>query len=224
MLYKTNAQIRMQKNLPNQLTILRLILAGIFFLVLNQYRYAGPNSAPSVLLCSAFILFILAAVTDALDGYLARRWHVESYFGRIMDPVCDKILIIGSFIYLAGPRFVMPEHVEANNFFNMVSGVYPWMVVIILLRELLVTAIRSEMEAIGIRFGAKFFGKLKMTLQSITIPIVLFVIYLDPTTHTWAAYIRDVFIYATVIVTLASGFPYLLAAIKAMEHNDKTTA
>ncbi len=125
----------MYRKLPNMLTLLRLLLAAVFFVVLNQYRYRVPGSEvgeAAWILIAAMIIFILAALTDAADGYLARRWHVESTFGRIMDPFCDKVLIIGAFVYLSGPRFVDPAAVEAGSFFTMISGVYPWMVAVIL--------------------------------------------------------------------------------------------
>ncbi len=138
----------MYRSLPNLLTIARLVLASVFFLILGWYRFpSGPDWA----LWVAIILFIIAASTDYLDGYLARRWNVESQFGRIMDPFCDKVLILGAFIYLAGPRFVDPIAVKEPQEFafhilkgNMVSGIYPWMVALILARELLVTGIRGS--------------------------------------------------------------------------------
>ncbi|MHC4590858.1 MAG: CDP-alcohol phosphatidyltransferase family protein, partial [Planctomycetota bacterium] len=113
-------------------------------------------------------LFILAAITDSLDGYLARKWDVTSTFGRIMDPFCDKVLILGGFIYMAGPRFLVPEWVEAGDFWTMATGVYPWMVAVMLARELLVTGFRGEAEAMGVSFGSNWWGKWKMILQSIT--------------------------------------------------------
>ncbi|MEX2670531.1 MAG: CDP-alcohol phosphatidyltransferase family protein [Phycisphaeraceae bacterium] len=208
----------MYRQLPNQLTMLRLVLAGVFFLILNQYRYGGPGTAPQTLVLTlSFFIFIAAAVTDWLDGYLARRWQVESRFGRIMDPFCDKVLVIGAFIFLAGPRFVMPDREpHALLSLNMVSGVYPWMVVIILARELLVTGVRGELESAGVKFAANVFGKLKMILQSVAIPVVLFIIWLDPAVHTWTAWVRDGFVYATVLVTILSGIPYVLAAKQAV--------
>ncbi len=90
------------RQVPNILTVLRLVLAAVFFIVLNQYRYDSGRSES--LLLTAGVIFILAALTDAADGYLARRWHVESTFGRIMDPFCDKVLVIGAFIYLSAFR------------------------------------------------------------------------------------------------------------------------
>ena len=198
----------MYRQLPNQLTILRLVLAGVFFLVINQYRYPGGTDA-GWWLGIAIVVFILAVLTDLFDGYLARRWHVESRFGRIMDPFCDKVLIIGAFIYLAGPRFVIAHAVEQGQLFTMVSGVYPWMVAVMLARELLVTGIRGEMESTGTQYGASIFGKLKMLLQSIGVPVILWIVWLDPQTpgrEAWGV-VRDVLVYTIVVVTVLSGLP-----------------
>ena len=215
----------MYRSLPNLLTIARLVLAFIFFLILGWYRFpSGPDWA----LWVAIILFIVAASTDYLDGYLARRWHVESRFGRIMDPFCDKVLILGAFIYLAGPRFVDPIAVKEPQEFafhilkgNMVSGIYPWMVALILARELLVTGIRGELEAKGLKFGANIWGKAKMLLQAIVIPIVLLIIWLisrtdDAGTRTALALTRNVLVYITVLVSVWSGVPYITGAMKQM--------
>lgn len=212
----------MYRQLPNALTLLRLVLAALFFLVLNLYRYPqGPGWA----LVVAFVVFILAGITDVLDGNLARRWHVESTFGRIMDPFCDKVLVIGAFIYLAGARFVVPEAIERSAFFTMVTGIYPWMVAIILARELLVTSVRGELEGRGVRFGANRWGKLKMLLQSICVPTVIAVVWLDPTApgHAWMAWVRDITVYATVIVTALSGLPYVVRALQAMQSETEAT-
>lgn len=207
----------MRRNIPNQLTLLRLVLAGVFFITLNQYRYPiGPHGW----IIAAFFVFIAAAITDWLDGYLARRWHAESTFGRIMDPFCDKVLVIGAFIYLAGPRFVIPD-VPPHRVLslNMVSGVYPWMVAIILARELLVTGIRGEMESQGVKFGAQLWGKLKAVLQLVAIPVLLFIVWKDPRVpgHEWMLWVRDGLVYAVVAVTVLSGWPYIVSAARAMK-------
>ena len=210
------------RHVPNQLTILRLILAGAFFLVLNQYRYPGGPHA-GWWLGIAIGLFILAAITDVLDGHLARKWHVESTFGRIMDPFCDKVLILGAFIYLAGPRFVIAEAVRRGELFTMVSGVYPWMVALMLARELLVTGIRGELEGRGVQFGASVFGKLKMILQSVIVPLILLFVWLDPATpgRAWLGLARDVLVYTTVTVTVLSGWPYITSARHALGMKDQ---
>lgn len=205
----------MQRDLPNQLTMLRLILAAVFFVLLNQFRYGVTTGT---ILWVAMAVFIIAALTDVADGYLARKWQVESTFGRIMDPFVDKVLNIGAFIYLSGPRFVDPRAVEAGDYFTMVSGIYPWMVVLILARELLVTGVRGEMESHGIQFGAKTVGKLKTLLQCIGIPFILGIVALDPELdgRHWMKYVRESFAYGIVLLTLLSGIPYVTSAISSM--------
>lgn len=196
-----------RRQLPNALTVLRLILAGGFFAALNAYRYPDQNA---IWVYIAIVLFILATFTDALDGHLARKWNVVSTFGRIMDPFCDKVLILGAFIYLAGPRFVVPQWVEAGEFFVMATGVYPWMAVVVLARELLVTGVRGVIEGGGVEFGSLLSGKIKMILQSIVIPIVLLLTVAAKTGSTpWAMWTCHVLVYVTVIVTVWSGLPYI---------------
>ena len=92
----------MRQQVPNILTLLRVVFAGCFFGALSFYRFPETGIFWGNV---AIALFVIAAITDALDGHLARRWKVVSNFGRIMDPFCDKVLILGGFVYLAGPRF-----------------------------------------------------------------------------------------------------------------------
>ena len=91
-----------RRHIPNLLTMLRLVLAAVFFGMLAWYRFDDERYW---ILLPAIGVFIAAALTDALDGALARRWQVESKFGRIMDPFCDKVLILGALCFLAGPGF-----------------------------------------------------------------------------------------------------------------------
>ncbi len=205
----------MRQQLPNHLTLMRLVLAGLFFVVLPVYRYpVGPDWA----LTGAIALFLLAAFTDFLDGHLARRWQVESIFGRIMDPFCDKVLIIGAFIFLTGPRFVVPATAADPDRTLMATGVYPWMVALILARELLVTGIRGELEGRGVAFGANLWGKLKAILQMATIPILLLIVGLDPYAEgrQTLAIVRDLLVWAVVIVTVLSGIPYVTSAVASL--------
>ncbi|MHC4141949.1 MAG: CDP-alcohol phosphatidyltransferase family protein [Planctomycetota bacterium] len=201
-----------RRSLPNGLTMLRLVLAAAFFATLNAYRYPDENVVWAHI---AVWLFILAAITDSLDGYLARKWEVTSTFGRIMDPFCDKVLILGGFIYMAGPRFLVPHWVEEGSFFTMATGVYPWMVAVMLARELLVTGFRGEAEAMGVSFASNWWGKWKMILQSITIPTVIFFAITfktgeDRTISIAAKWFCYVLVYLTVVVTIVSGLPYVL--------------
>jgi CDP-diacylglycerol--glycerol-3-phosphate 3-phosphatidyltransferase len=158
-----------QRNLPNVLTLARLAMTIAFVAILSIYRFPDTNSWA---LPTALILFIVAALTDALDGYLARRWNAVSVFGRIMDPFADKILILGAFVMLAGPSFLSSD----DWTYAHTSGVLPWMVVVILGRELLVTTIRAVMESRGINFSAARSGKLKMIAQSVGVPAILLLV------------------------------------------------
>lgn len=198
----------LRQHIPNALTVLRLVLAAAFFATLNVFRYPDIAQLWGNI---AIGMFVAAAITDALDGALARRWDVISTFGRVMDPFCDKILVLGAFVYLAGPRFLMPSLDAEGAFFTMATGVYPWMVVVIFARELLVTAIRGLVEAKGIKFPSKASGKAKMILQSITVPIVMiFAINCYPADHSWALWVNNVLVWLTVIVTIWSGLPYIV--------------
>jgi CDP-diacylglycerol--glycerol-3-phosphate 3-phosphatidyltransferase len=205
--------------------MLRLVLAAAFFATLNAYRYPNENAVWAHI---AVWLFVLAAITDALDGYLARKWEVTSVFGRIMDPFCDKVLVLGGFIYMAGPRFVVPEWVERGDFWTMATGVYPWMVAVILARELLVTGFRGEAEAMGVSFASNWFGKWKMILQSIAIPTVIFIVITfktgdDGTFSVIARRFCYILVYLTVGVTILSGLPYVMRLRKIMPAHGNPT-
>ncbi len=145
-------------NLPNQLTIARLILSVVWFVVLALFTHGTfPAEWQRTVLNLSTLFFILAVGTDFLDGYLARKWNLESTFGRIADPFVDKILICGGFIMLTG-----------------ISGlVKPWFPLLIVFREFLISGLRSYLESKGVAFGASLSGKLKMIFQSIAIPGVL---------------------------------------------------
>jgi len=144
-----------RRHIPNALTIARLALTVVFVALLSVYRFPDQHAWA---LPVALVVFIVAALTDALDGYLARRWNVISVFGRIMDPFADKLLILGAFVMLVP--------IEG-------SGVASWMVVVILGRELLVTTIRGVLEGRGVDFSAARSGKLKMIAQSVAAPVIL---------------------------------------------------
>jgi len=214
----------MFRHVPNIITAARLVLAFVFFGLLSWYQFEGRGSP--VVLNIAFIVYAIALFSDFLDGYLARKWKVEGAFGRIVDPFVDKVLVLGSFIFFAGKNFVIPDfemmkQTEHSAFVvKTITGITPLMVVIILARELLVTAFRSMGEQSGQAFGAQFAGKLKMVFQSITILVILvyvnyFVPYgTNPTVLTYATYVRDFFIWTTILITVLSGLSYVRGAIK----------
>jgi len=214
----------MFRHVPNLLTGGRLVLAGVFFAMLAVYQYKGRGDP--WFLNTAFFIYCVALFTDFLDGYLARRWKVEGAFGRVVDPFVDKVLVLGSFIFFAGKNFIIPDTVvpQAGSMVvksmvvKTLTGVAPGMVVLILARELLVTTFRGLGEAGGQAFGAAFSGKLKMTIQSVTILVIL--VYVNY--HGWiehsayyraATWFRDVCIWVTIAITVYSGLAYVRRAV-----------
>lgn len=176
-------------NLPNLITISRLVLALLLFSLI---------SAQGWWLTSA-ILFVLAASTDALDGYLARRYGQVTVLGRILDPFVDKVIVCGSFIFLLEKKGI-PE-----------SGVTAWMVVAIIGREMFVSSLRGILEKEGKDFSASFSGKAKMTLQCVAVTASL--LSLSPQI-TWPLLpmLRDLLLWLAVIVTMWSGLIYVSRA------------
>ncbi|GJQ25737.1 MAG: hypothetical protein HBSAPP02_07690 [Phycisphaerae bacterium] len=194
-------------NLPNQITLARLVLAIVFFCLLGVFEW--PRRVDQAwMIESAFWLFIIAALSDILDGYLARKQNQVTSFGRILDPFVDKILVCGGFILLLGPGF----HDETGA---SVTGLAPWMVVVIIARELLVTSLRGFSEAGGTPYAANLWGKVKMLLQSITIPLILKSIHAWRDIE-WVMTTRSIMIWITVGVTILSVGSYLVASRQAL--------
>jgi CDP-diacylglycerol---glycerol-3-phosphate 3-phosphatidyltransferase len=209
--------------LPNAITLSRLVLAAVFFAQLAlwsapaSWSGGAGSGVETWRLWLAAACFGVAAGTDALDGYLARRWGAITRFGRIMDPFADKILIVGAFVMLAGPRFTAAS---ATGPFQ-ITGIESWMVVVVLGRELLVTSIRAVLEAEGKDFSASFTGKLKMILQSIVVPLVLIVPAMTDVSGGWGSAVVIGAAWATVLVTVLSGVPYVLRGMAAFAETDR---
>lgn len=193
----------MRVNLPNQITIGRLFIAIVFFACLAQFDARSPQAGRWLLDLSA-VLFLVAGLTDIVDGYLARKQNEETSFGRVIDPFVDKILILGAYIFLAGDGFV--DAAGAN-----VSDVADWMVVVVLGRELLVTSLRGVQEASGQSFAASFHGKAKMLVQSVAVMWVLLTLA-HPEGLATCARLRPFVVYVMVAVTLLSVVPYVRRA------------
>jgi CDP-diacylglycerol--glycerol-3-phosphate 3-phosphatidyltransferase len=178
-------------SLPNQLTLARFGLAVLLFALIAVESWLG-----------CLVVFALASLTDLLDGYLARRLNLASALGRNLDPLADKVLVCGAFIFL------LPRGIEGH-------WLLPWMVTVVVLRELLITTLRSLLEGQGIKFGADWLGKLKMWLQSAAL-VAIFIVMLRGAPPTGAldslGWARDGFIYAMVVATFLSGLQYLAKA------------
>jgi CDP-diacylglycerol--glycerol-3-phosphate 3-phosphatidyltransferase len=175
-------------NLPNQLTTSRLVLAVVLFVLI---------AIESWLWCLA--VFAVAALTDFLDGYLARVQGQTSTLGRLLDPLVDKVLMCGAFIFLL-PYGSHPEE----------GWLRPWMVVVVVSREFLITGLRNYLETMGVQFGADWLGKFKMGLQCAAL-VAIFVALYSPT--PLLTFSRTALVWAMLVVTILSGLQYIWRAI-----------
>ena len=200
----------MKRLIPNLLTLSRLVMAVAISALLAFYdgRSASDSVAAAnlLLLDVALAIFVLAFVTDVLDGYLARRFNVTTAFGRITDPFVDKVLVCGAFAYFAGANF---QQLDATGRWLSATGVATWMAVLIISREIFVTGVRGFSESQGQAFTTTVFGKAKMFLQSLAIVWILLVLGRGRDWGAWFLATRDVLIWITVIFTAASAFVYV---------------
>jgi CDP-diacylglycerol--glycerol-3-phosphate 3-phosphatidyltransferase len=206
------------RNLPNWLTIARIVLAAVLFAILHTIGWAEAQEVAGkavegsfarsvlgsarLLLNTGLVIFVLAAISDILDGQIARYYGLTTDFGRIADPFADKVIISGAFLLLTTIA---------------ASGVSAWMVVVIVARESLVDGIRGFAEAKGIAFPASFWGKFKMVLQCICIGWILLALANARTVpagpiEPWALVITQAMIAITIFITVFSGALYVLKA------------
>ena len=180
-------------NLPNAITFSRLVLSFVLFALMQAGGYW----------LTAAGLFVFAVLTDVLDGWIARRYNLITQLGRIMDPFVDKFITSGTFLFL------LPVTQQ--------SGVTPWMVVIVLGREMLVTSLRGFLEQRGADFSASFSGKLKMFLQCVAATAAI--LSMHPPIAEWSVggmafnAVRDVLLWSMVAVTVWSGWDYVQRGI-----------
>jgi len=188
-------------NVPNQLTSLRLVLAVAMFCLIpwgDQCRW---------FYVAGTVLFVLAAGTDWLDGWYARKYGQVTVLGRILDPFADKVIICGTFIYLAAlPRIT-----------DVPWGLHAWMVVVIVARELLVTVLRGFFEQRGSDFSAKMSGKLKMTLQCVAATACLVYLSWSDEPPAWLQWSMVAAVWGAVVLTVYSGAVYVMAAVKLLQ-------
>lgn len=192
----------MLKLIPNILTLGRFVLT-IIFLVMLLYappRYAAGELPFPDFLDIAFILFVIAGVTDMIDGTVARKLGVASKFGRLMDPLADKILVCGAFIC-----FAIIGEPKLFDFSALTMTIIRWSVAgVIILREAYVTILRHIAEAKGINFAATVSGKIKMFLQSFAIgTVVMKMAHMQ--TATWAHWFTAATYTIMILVTVFSG-------------------
>jgi len=192
----------MIKQLPNILTFSRLILT-LVFLVMILYApryYSEGNVAFPGFLDYAFIIFLISGVTDILDGMAARKLHVESKFGRMMDPLVDKVLVCGAFLC-----FAIIGQPKLFNLDNTTMSIIQWLVLAVLVaREAYVTILRHIAEAKGINFAATKSGKFKMFAQSFAIGTVI-IKMAHVQTAAWGNWVTTLVFLIMIVSTVYSG-------------------
>lgn len=179
-------------NLPNKITTVRFFLIPVFVVC---FLIFGPtNPLPG-------LVFVIASLTDFLDGYLARKHHLVTTFGKFMDPLADKVLTQAAFIMLIGSG-----HIPA------------WIVVVIVARELMITGFRTVAASDGVTIAASKWGKFKTTFQMLAIIVYLtkdsifapLGLTLPPTAATALLYLALVF-------TLISGVDYIAKNLNVLD-------
>src|SRR4030042_891015 len=157
----------MIKHLPNILTFGRLVLTIVFLIMLlmsPRYYAQGERPFPDFL-DYAFVIFVIAGLTDVIDGPIARKLNVASTFGRMLDPLIDKVLVCGAFIC-----FLIIGEPKLFGFAPAAMTAIQWSTAgVIILREVYVTALRHIAEARGVNFAATASGKIKMFIQTFAI-------------------------------------------------------
>ena len=170
-------------NLPNKLTVLRVIMIPVF-VVFMLFPVTG-----SVDKWIALALFIIASLTDWLDGYLARKYNLVTNFGKFMDPLADKLLVCSALICL----------IE-------VSGIPSWIVIIIIAREFIISGFRLVASDAGVVIAASYWGKFKTTVQIIMIIMLI----LD---FKWLYIPTQVVVYVALALTVISLIDYVVKNI-----------
>lgn len=183
-------------NLPNKLSLLRIFLIPVFiFLFLADFIPFGKLIACGV--------FIIAAITDMLDGKIARKYNLVTNLGKLLDPIADKLLVI------SGLLLIVVDYTIPNPYGVLIA-------IIIIGRELLVSAVRQIAASQNIVIAADKFGKIKMIVQVIALPMLFVLSYLkwnvfiDSTALLVCEIISYAFIGLATLFTVLSGINYII--------------
>jgi len=184
-LYNYERWCKRFKNVPNILAFIRIVMAFLMYLFLVNRDIFSVH--PSWLDYFAALIFVIASITDFFDGYIARNFNAGSKFGEILDPLADKMLILGAFLGLL--------YLHRAN---------AWAVYLILVREFFITALRIAMVQEGLSVKASFAGKVKTVSQMFAIGFLLM---------DWTC--GNCLLWIAVILTLYSGIDYIKVYMKA---------
>ena len=191
----------MKLNLPNKLTVLRMCLVPVVMLFVLYPALSGNNPVIQAIVTS--LLFLLTAVTDFIDGKIARKYNLITDFGKFMDPVADKFMVIGTLVCITASNPVLAPFMV-------------WVSIIVIFRELGVTSLRLIVSGEGIVVAANWLGKCKTMVQTISICVFLLEGGIQEVlpTHYIFSYVGMI---ATAFLTLWSGAVYFKAYWKYID-------
>lgn len=196
-------------NLPNSITMSRILMIPLFLWILSPYFPGHGQFGEQEILAAA--LFVLASITDGLDGYLARRRGQITTMGMLLDPLADKIMVTAALVALVAYNPVV---------------VKVWIAVVIIGREFLISGLRSIATSEGFTIQASDLGKLKTVLQIVSVVTAILA-------HHWfewkfgvviipIQWIAIATIYFTVLVSIISAVDYFVGFWKQIDHASKT--
>ncbi len=171
----------MEMNLANKLTLARVVMIPAFLVVL--FCMAEPVNR-----YLAVVIFIVASVTDFLDGHIARKYNMVSNFGKFMDPLADKLLVMSALVSMVA-----------------LGDLAAWVVIVILAREFTITGFRTLAMEANIVMAASWWGKVKTTVQMIMIPLVLLNL-----PFAFMPVVETALVYLSVFFTIFSGADYII--------------
>jgi CDP-diacylglycerol--glycerol-3-phosphate 3-phosphatidyltransferase len=192
-------------NLPNSITMTRIVMIPLFLWILSpHFPWQGPGGAQEIV---ASALFVLASITDGLDGYLARKHGLITTMGMLLDPLADKIMVAAALIALVAYN---PQVVKV------------WIVVVIIGREFLISGLRSIASSEGFTITASELGKLKTVTQIVSVVSAILA-------HRWdhwqigiveipVYWIAVAAIYFTVLVSIISAVDYFIGFWRKIDH------
>lgn len=180
----------MKMNLPNKLTLLRVLMIPffVFFLLYDKLGYTGR--------IIALVLFCAASFTDYLDGHIARKYHLVTNFGKFMDPLADKLLVCSALICFVGK-----------------GELAAWIVIIIIAREFIISGFRLVASDNGVVIAANYWGKFKTVSQMIM--IILIILDLD-----FLSILTQIFIWIALALTVISLEEYIRQNIGVLREGD----
>lgn len=168
-------------NLPNKLTMFRVFMIP-FFVIFMLANVTGEYDK-----YIAVVIFIIASLTDMLDGKIARKYNLVTNFGKFMDPLADKLLVCSALICLIGDKL------------------QAWIVIVIISRELIISGFRTIAADNGVVIAASWWGKYKTTSQMLM--IIIMIVNLN---YSWYGILEYVFIYLSLVLTIISLVDYLV--------------